>query len=287
ALKPVKPGAAIRGFLRALAVPASRIPNTLEEQAGLYRSLLAGKRVLVVLDDARNEDQVRPLLPGSSLCMVIVTSRSQLTGLAAGEGAHVLSLGVLTACAAREFLASRLGQEPIAAEPHAAAELVGLCAQLPLALSVVAARAAVLPKAPLATLAAELRDTQTRLDALNTGDVSSDVRAAFYRSYQDLSGPAAWMFRLLGLHPGLGPALPHVCSASLPSTLHPTPPPRPLPLWLAFPAAWPQWPCGNWPGSTWPPSTHPAGSPSTTCYALMLPSRPVPSTARENAGQRS
>ena len=220
ALKPVKPGAAIRGFLRALAVPASRIPNTLEEQAGLYRSLLAGKRVLVVLDDARNEDQVRPLLPGSSLCMVIVTSRSQLTGLAAGEGAHVLSLGVLTACEAREFLASRLGQEPIAAEPHAAAELVGLCAQLPLALSVVAARAAVLPKAPLATLAAELRDTQTRLDALNTGDVSSDVRAAFYRSYQDLSGPAAWMFRLLGLHPGPDISVPAAASmAGIPGGL--------------------------------------------------------------------
>src|SRR5262249_30769591 len=82
----------LRRLLRALAVPAGRIPNTLEEQAGLYRSLLAGKRVLVVLDDARNEDQVRPLLPGSSLSMVIVTSRSQLTGLAAGEGAHVLSL---------------------------------------------------------------------------------------------------------------------------------------------------------------------------------------------------
>jgi tetratricopeptide (TPR) repeat protein len=215
--KPVRPGAAIRGFLRALAVPAGQIPNGLEAQASLYRSLLAGRRVLVVLDDARDEDQVRPLLPGSSSCMVIVTSRGQLTGLAAAEGAHVLSLGVLAAWEARELLAGRLGQEPIAAEPHAVAELIGLCAQLPLALSVVAARAAVLPKASLASLAAELRDTHTRLDALNTGDVSSNVRAAFCRSYQDLSGPAARMFRLLGLHPGPDISVPAAASmASMP-----------------------------------------------------------------------
>jgi len=144
--------------------------------------------------------------------MVIATSRSQLTGLAAGEGAHVLSLGVLTACEAREFLASRLGQEPIAAEPQAVTELIELCAQLPLALSVVAARAAVLPKAPLATLVAELHDTHTRLDALDTGDVSSDVRAAFCRSYQDLSELAARMFRLLGLHPGPDISIPAAAS---------------------------------------------------------------------------
>jgi DNA-binding SARP family transcriptional activator/tetratricopeptide (TPR) repeat protein len=210
--KPVKPGAAIRGFLRAFAVPARGIPNSLEEQVGLYRSLLAGKRVLVVLDDARDEDQVRPLLPGSSLCMVIVTSRSQLTGLAVGEGAHVLTLGVLTAGEARELLASRLGQEPIAEEPDAVAELIVLCAQLPLALSVVAARAAVQPKVPLAAFAAELRDTYTRLDTLNTGDVSSDVRAAFCRSYQDLAGLAARMFRLLGLHPGPDISVPAAAS---------------------------------------------------------------------------
>jgi DNA-binding SARP family transcriptional activator/tetratricopeptide (TPR) repeat protein len=210
--KPVKPGAAIRGFLRAFAVPARRIPNSLEEQVGLYRSLLADKRVLVVLDDARDEDQVRPLLPGSSLCMVIVTSRSQLTGLAVGEGAHVLTLGVFTAGEARELLASRLGQEPIAAEPHAVAELIVLCAHLPLALSVVAARAAVQPKVPLAAFAAELRDTYTRLDTLNTGDVSSDVRAAFCRSYQGLAGLAARMFRLLGLHPGPDISVPAAAS---------------------------------------------------------------------------
>ena len=215
--KPTKPSAAIRGFLRALAVPAGNIPNSLEAQAGWYRSLLAGKRVLVVLDNARDEDQVRPLLPGSSLCMVIVTSRSQLAGLAAAEGAYVLSLGVFTGPEARKLLASRLGQEPIAAEPHAVAELIGLCAQLPLALSVVAARAAVLPKAPLAALAAELRDTHTRLDALNTGDLSSNVRAAFRRSYQDLSRPAARMFRLLGIHPGPDISVPAASSmASIP-----------------------------------------------------------------------
>jgi DNA-binding SARP family transcriptional activator/tetratricopeptide (TPR) repeat protein len=198
--KPTPSSTAIRGFLRALAVPAQQIPSRLEEQAALYRSVLAGKRMLVLLDNARDEQQVRPLLPGSPGCMVIVTSRSRLTGLAAANGAQQLALDLFSSHEGRELLARRLGCQRIMAEPIAAAELVRLCAGLPLALSVVAARAAALPELSLASLAGELREA--RLDALDTGDIASSIRAAFARSYLDLSGSAARMFRLLGLHPG-------------------------------------------------------------------------------------
>ncbi len=200
--QPTPPSTAIRGFLRALGVPARQIPSRLDEQAALYRSVLAGRRMLVLLDDARDEEQVRPLLPGSPGCMLVVTSRSQLIGLAAADGAHQLALELFSGREGRELLARRLGHERVAAEPGAAAELVALCARLPLALSVVAARAAALPTVPLAALAGELRETRARLDALDTGDGASSIRAAFTRSYQDLSSSAARMFRLLGLHPG-------------------------------------------------------------------------------------
>jgi tetratricopeptide (TPR) repeat protein len=200
--RPIQPSTAIRGFLRALAVPAQQIPARLDQQAGMYRSVLAGKRMLLVLDNARDEDQVRPLLPGSAGCLVIVTSRRQLTGLAAADGAHQLTLGLFTPGEGRELLARRLARQRVVAEPEAAAELVKMCALLPLALSVVAARAATLPTVPLAAQADELRDTQARLDAFDTGDVASSIRATFARSYLDLSQPARRMFRLLGLHPG-------------------------------------------------------------------------------------
>ncbi|HEX9520758.1 MAG TPA: BTAD domain-containing putative transcriptional regulator [Streptosporangiaceae bacterium] len=210
--QPTPPSTAIRGFLRALAVPARQIPSQLEEQAALYRSVLAGRRMLVVLDDARDEEQVRPLVPGSSGCMVVVTSRSQLIGLAAADGAHQLALPLFSGREGRELLARRLGHERVAAEPGAASELGALCAQLPLALSVVAARAAALPTVPLAALAGDLRETRARLDALDTGDGASSIRAAFARSYQDLSSSAARMFRLVGLHPGPDISVPAAAS---------------------------------------------------------------------------
>lgn len=198
---PLAPAEAIRGFLHALGISLDHIPAGLAVQAALYRSLLATKRALVILDNARNADQVRPLLPGAPSCMVVVTSRDQLTGLAATDGAQLLTLGVLTSTAAGELLSRRLGEERVAREPEAAAELIGFCAGLPLALSIVTARASARPGLPLASLAAELRDSRSRLDALAAGDPASDLRAVFFRSFQALTASAALMFRLLGLHP--------------------------------------------------------------------------------------
>jgi len=206
------PDDALRYFLDALAVPPQRMPADLEARAGLFRSMVDGKRVLIVLDNARDSDQVRPLLPGSPGSLVVVTSRSQLTGLVAAEGATPLSLDVLTEDEAHELLGRRLGPEVIAAEPEPAAELIALCARLPLALGVAAGRAATRPGLSLAALAAELRDTRNRLEALEIGDAATDVRAVLSWSYEQLSEPAARMFRLLGLHPGPDVSVPAAAS---------------------------------------------------------------------------
>jgi DNA-binding SARP family transcriptional activator len=157
---PVEPIAAIRGFLDALGVAAERIPPSPEAQTGLYRTLLADRRMLLVLDNARDEDQVRPLLPASSWCAVVVTSRTRLTGLAAAEGARLTRLDALSDAESREVLSRRISTGRVAAEPVAAAELVSLCGRLPLALTIVAARAADRPGFSLATLVAELREGQ-------------------------------------------------------------------------------------------------------------------------------
>src|SRR5439155_18411831 len=154
---PIRPDQAVRRFLDALGVPAGRIPNDLDAQVALYRSLLADRRVLVVLDNARDADQVRPLLPGASGCLALVTSRNRLTGLVAVDGAQPVALDLLTTAEARELLAARLGADRVRAEPAAVDQLVHLCARLPLALAVAAARAATEPDLSLATLAAELR----------------------------------------------------------------------------------------------------------------------------------
>jgi hypothetical protein len=172
--------------------------------------------MLVVLDNARDEQQVRPLLPASPTCLVLVTSRNQLTGLVTCEGAHPLTLDLLSPADARELLARRLGGERVAAEPAAVDELVGLCARLPLALSIAAARAATQPTLPLAALAAELRHAHAPLDALDTGEATSSMRAVLSWSYQQLAAPAARMFRLLGLHPG--PDVTALAAASLAAT---------------------------------------------------------------------
>ncbi|MGD0704489.1 MAG: BTAD domain-containing putative transcriptional regulator [Trebonia sp.] len=199
---PLEAGAAVRGFLDALGVQPARIPADRGAQAGLYRSLLAGQQMLIVLDNARDPAQVRPLLPGSPGCLVLVTSRSQLTGLAAVDGARTLTLDLLTPQEARDLLTHRLGSERAAAEPDAIEELAGLCARLPLALNITAARAAAHPAFPLAVFATQLRETRGRLAALDAGDVTADVRAVFSWSYQTLSPAAARTFRLLGIHPG-------------------------------------------------------------------------------------
>jgi DNA-binding SARP family transcriptional activator/tetratricopeptide (TPR) repeat protein len=197
---PLAPDWAVRGFLDTLGVPAERIPASLEAQTGLYRSLLAGKRMLLVLDNVRDEDQVRPLLPASPGCLVVVTSRTELTGLVTAEGARPVTLDVLTDSEARELLARRLGPDQIASQPRAAGELIGQCARLPLALSIAATRAA--QGFSLDALTVELRDEHTRLDALGAGDPATSVEVVFSWSYQHLTPPAARMYRLLGLPPG-------------------------------------------------------------------------------------
>jgi DNA-binding SARP family transcriptional activator len=210
---PVTPAEAIRGFLDALGVDPRRAPADLAACAALYRSLLAGRRTLVVLDNARDTGQVRPLLPGSDGCLVVVTSRRQLVSLIAAEGAHPLTLDLLTVGEARELLARHLGSERVTAEPAATADLAQLCARLPLALSVAAARAASQPGLPLAAVATELRTARNRLDALTAGDPVTDSRTVFSWSYLQLDGRAARMFRLLGVHPG--PDISEAAAASL------------------------------------------------------------------------
>jgi DNA-binding SARP family transcriptional activator len=164
----MSPAEAIRLFLEALHVPAERIPTNVDARAALYRTLMADKRVLVVLDNARDADQVRPLLPGSPGCLVLVTSRNRLTSLIAAEGARSLPLDLLTVDEARDLLVRRLGEARAAAEPDAVDEIVGLCTRLPLALAVVAANAR--PGLALATVADELRGARRMPDALSTGD---------------------------------------------------------------------------------------------------------------------
>ncbi|GAA3758478.1 hypothetical protein GCM10022225_49820 [Plantactinospora mayteni] len=198
----LSPAEAVRGFLDAFDVPPHRVPSTVDAQVGLYRSLLADRRVLVVLDNARDAEQVRPLLPGSPGSLVVVTSRNQLTSLVAAAGSHPMLLGMLSEPEARQLLARRLGPDRAAAEPAAIDEIVARCAGLPLALSIVAARAATNPGFPLETLAAELRDTLGGLDTFDAGDPVTDVRAVFSWSYRTLGAAAARLFRLLGTHPG-------------------------------------------------------------------------------------
>ncbi len=199
--EPVKPAEAVRGFLDAFGVPVERIPLAPDAQAALYRSLLADRRVLVVLDNARDADHVSSMLPGSPACLTLVTSRNRLTGLVA-HGACPLTLDVPTADDCRQLLARHLGAARVAAEPRAVNDLISLCARLPLALAVTAARAAEHPDFSLAVLAAELRDAASRLDAWVSSDTVSNVRAVLSSSYRNLSSPAARMFRLLGVHPG-------------------------------------------------------------------------------------
>ncbi|MBO4209950.1 AfsR/SARP family transcriptional regulator [Micromonospora echinofusca] len=211
----VAPDEALRGFLAALHVPPQRIPNDLDQQAALYRTLLADRRMLIVLDNARDCDQVRPLLPGAGGCLVVVTSRDRLTGLVVTEGAHPVTLDLLSPTESRELLGRRLGRDRAAAEPLAVDEIVHRCARLPLALAIVAARAAANRAFPLDALAAELAElaeTAGPLDALDAGDPSTDVRAVFSWSYRMLDAGSARLFRLLGLHPGPDVAVPAVAS---------------------------------------------------------------------------
>ena len=208
----VAPAEAVRRFLDALEAPPQRIPVDLDAQTALYRSLLAGRRMLVVLDNACDSSQVRPLLPGAPGCLVLVTSRNQLSGLVAADGAHLVNLDLLSVAEAQQLLAQRLGTVRVAAEPAAVAEIITRCARLPLALALVAARAAARPRVALRVLAGELADARQRWEMLTGDDPATDVRAVFSWSYQALTPAAARLFRLLGLHPGPDIAAPATAS---------------------------------------------------------------------------
>ena len=168
--------------------------------------------MLVLLDNAADEEQVRPLLPGSPGCLVIVTSRNELPGLIVTEGAQPVVVDLLTADEARQLLSRRIGESRVPAETQAADNIIALCARLPLALMLVAARAATHPGFRLAALAAELREAGGSLDAFDGEDQATNVRAVFSWSYQRLSVSGRRLFRLLGLHFGPDISMPAVAS---------------------------------------------------------------------------
>lgn len=196
------PQDAIRQMLAGLEVPPERVPAETEALIGLYRTVLAGRRVLVVLDNARHAEQVRPLLPGDSHCRVLVTSRDQMRSLIAIEGARLVGLSPLSKEDARETLSRRLGAARVDAESEAVERVIELCAGLPLALSIVAARAAIHATHSLSSIAAELSESGNRLNALADSDSLVDSRASLSLSYHALSPDAARLLRLSSLHPG-------------------------------------------------------------------------------------
>jgi DNA-binding SARP family transcriptional activator/tetratricopeptide (TPR) repeat protein len=200
--QPTPAHTAIRGFLEALGVAPAAIPPEPEVQIGLYRSLMADKRMLILADNAREAAQVIPLLPAGPACMVLVTSRRRLTGLISAHGAVPVDLDALGRDDARRLLVRHLGHGRPAAEPDAVDALLACCAGLPLAISIVAARALTEPGLPLATLADELRDATARLDALATGDAAADVRGVLSWSYDALNPESAGVLGLLALAPG-------------------------------------------------------------------------------------
>jgi DNA-binding SARP family transcriptional activator len=193
---------ALAGFLRSLGVAEQDIPAETGERAARYRSLLARRRMLILIDNAGDVEQVRPLLPGTPSCLAVVTSRDALAGMVARDGARRLDLGLLPPAEAVELLRALIG-ERVDAEPEAAVTLAGYCARLPLALRVAAERAAASPGVSLADVTSELADQQDRLDLLDAaGDRLTAVRAVFSWSVRHLDDEAARAFRLLGLHPG-------------------------------------------------------------------------------------
>lgn len=201
---PVTPDQALDRFLRALEVPGSAIPTDVEARAALYRSRLAGRRVLIVLDNASSVGQVRPLLPGTHGCLVLVTSRSRLSGLVARDGARRLTLTMLPEPEAVALIRRVVSDYRTADDLDELTELSRLCARLPLALRITAERAAGRPTMPLRELISDLRDESALWDALTAGDddESDAVRTVFAWSYRALNTDASRLFRLLGLHPG-------------------------------------------------------------------------------------
>ena len=203
AVGPADPLAVLARFLRDLGIAPGRIPGDLDEAAALYRSLLDGRRILIVLDNAASSGQVRPLLPGAPDCAVIVTSRSRLPGLGAHDGAAQVTVAPFLPDEAAMLLRQILGAQRADAEPAAVAAIAAKCAFLPLALRVAAERAIARPRLTLAALAAQLAAARDRLDVLAADDdPATSVRTVFSWSYHALPAGTARMFCLLGLHPG-------------------------------------------------------------------------------------
>jgi tetratricopeptide (TPR) repeat protein len=200
--QPVLAAEALAGFLRALGVPGEDVPFDVAERAAAFRSRLAGRRMLVVLDNAAEVEQVRPLLPGGPPCVAVVTSRDSLAGLVALHGACRVDLDLMPEADALSLLRALVGDR-VDAEPDAAVTLVAQCARLPLALRVAAQLTAAIPGATLARLTAELADEHDRLARLVAdGDQRAAVTSVFSWSYRRLPADAAQLFRRLGLHPG-------------------------------------------------------------------------------------
>ena len=207
-------GEAVNILLESVGVNLQGAATAPEARAALFRSLVADRRLLMVLDNARDTEQVLPLLPGGPNCTVIVTSRSRLTRLVARHGAQSVPLDRLTEAESTELLQRRFGAHRVAAEPNAVAEVIRVCAGLPLALAIVAARASVNPTESLQSIADELNQTgHDPLDALSTGEADDDVRATFSWSYSSISQDAARLFRLSAVHPG--PQITATCLATI------------------------------------------------------------------------
>lgn len=200
ALAPLSAAEAMRHVVEGLGVPPQHLPEHTEALTALYRSLFDGRRMLVLLDNARDSEQVRPLLPAAPGCLAIITSRHRLDGLVVTDDVRFVPLDLLDRTEGLRLLARRLGEARVAAEPEAARDIVDLCGRLPLALAIVGARAVAHPTFPLSSIAAELRDGQGNLDAFTSRDARADIRSVFSWSYRALSPAAARLFRLLGLH---------------------------------------------------------------------------------------
>jgi DNA-binding SARP family transcriptional activator len=198
---PTTRGEALHNLLSGLGVPLPRIPDDVDARTGLYRSVLAGRRVLVVLDNAHSAEQVEALLPATATSAAIITSRNRLTGLAIA-GTRTLTVDLPPLGDARNSLRARLADGRVDAEPAAADAIIAACARLPLAIAVVAARAHDHPRSTLASILAELRAADETLDAFAGTDLGSDVRTVFSWSYRALSPPAARLLRLLSLSRG-------------------------------------------------------------------------------------
>jgi DNA-binding SARP family transcriptional activator len=200
---PVEPTAVARRLLEALGIPPTRIPAAPDALLDHYRAVLAGKRILLILDNARDSGHVRALLSGSSECLAVVTSRNMLASLVALDGAFPINLGLLSTSEARELMTRRLGADRIACEAEASEELMGLCNGIPLALNLAVAHAVLRPRHNLDDLVQRLSHARRRLDGLTDEDPSTGMRPLFWSSYDALSARAKRMFRLLGTHPGL------------------------------------------------------------------------------------